>query len=413
VDPSGHDANIKVDHNGPSDFDNLPVHLTVASDFNMPEKDTLFATTKKLMVYNTGRLGGDNDGVSLDIPGDCDDDLTQPNAMIYLYDASPMITWDNEGTKTAYTSVFTQLFTEAGTFRPQSNLNFIDSPSYHIAVCTLSTTDSIFGVGVELYAPTDGGDFVVAKYDFTTWKPGLKGMDSVNVGFVADWDIPADITVDNGSGYDAGTYTIYQQGAEVDTAVDDEIAPHSCPITEDLRFGGIRVISKTVKTAWTAENAPMQVGSGFSRDSLYARMSTTGYDIYSESDTFDLHTGICFAQVDMTAKATYTYVIALATSNSGMESMTTQLDAANTWAIAHGLYNPDCCNMPGDASDDEAVNIGDGVYLINYIFKGGPPPPCLNEGDANADCAINIGDGVYLINYIFKGGPPPECGCME
>lgn len=72
---------------------------------------------------------------------------------------------------------------------------------------------------------------------------------------------------------------------------------------------------------------------------------------------------------------------------------------------------PGCCDTPGDANNDRAVNVGDAVYLINYAFKGGPPPVCTDEGDANVDCLVNVGDVVYLINYAFKGGPEPACGC--
>ncbi len=31
-------------------------------------------------------------------------------------------------------------------------------------------------------------------------------------------------------------------------------------------------------------------------------------------------------------------------------------------------------------------------------------------GDANGDGAVNIGDAVYVVNYIFKSGPAPNCG---
>jgi hypothetical protein len=63
----------------------------------------------------------------------------------------------------------------------------------------------------------------------------------------------------------------------------------------------------------------------------------------------------------------------------------------------------------GDANDDGAVNIGDVVYVINYVFKGGPAPDPFEMGDANGDGEVNIADGVYLINYTFKGGPEPIC----
>jgi len=63
----------------------------------------------------------------------------------------------------------------------------------------------------------------------------------------------------------------------------------------------------------------------------------------------------------------------------------------------------------GDANGDKSVNIGDAVYVINFIFKGGPPPSPLEAGDANCDHARNVGDAVYVINYIFKGGLAPCC----
>jgi hypothetical protein len=47
------------------------------------------------------------------------------------------------------------------------------------------------------------------------------------------------------------------------------------------------------------------------------------------------------------------------------------------------------------------------VYLINYLFKSGPPPYPMEFADVNCDGAVDVQDVVYLINYLFKGGPPP------
>jgi hypothetical protein len=71
-----------------------------------------------------------------------------------------------------------------------------------------------------------------------------------------------------------------------------------------------------------------------------------------------------------------------------------------------------CDCIPGDANGDGAVNVGDAVYIISYVFKGGPPPTpyATCSGDANCDCTVNVGDAVYVIAYVFKGGPPP-CDC--
>jgi len=65
----------------------------------------------------------------------------------------------------------------------------------------------------------------------------------------------------------------------------------------------------------------------------------------------------------------------------------------------------------GDANNDGIVNVGDVVYLINYLYKNGPTPlPTTCAGDCTGDGIVNVGDVVYLINYLFKGGPTPG-GC--
>jgi hypothetical protein len=69
----------------------------------------------------------------------------------------------------------------------------------------------------------------------------------------------------------------------------------------------------------------------------------------------------------------------------------------------------------GDANSDLTVSSADIVYLVNYLFKGGPAPNPLWKGDANGDCTVNISDTVYLVAYLFKGGPPPHLnfGCSD
>ncbi len=61
----------------------------------------------------------------------------------------------------------------------------------------------------------------------------------------------------------------------------------------------------------------------------------------------------------------------------------------------------------GDANGDDAVNVSDAVYIINYVFIGGPAPDPYETGDANCDEAVNVSDAVWIINYVFIGGNPP------
>jgi hypothetical protein len=65
----------------------------------------------------------------------------------------------------------------------------------------------------------------------------------------------------------------------------------------------------------------------------------------------------------------------------------------------------------GDASGDDVVNISDAVFLVDYIFAGGPTPVPIQRGDCNCDGIANITDATYLLAYIFGGGPAPCSAC--
>lgn len=63
----------------------------------------------------------------------------------------------------------------------------------------------------------------------------------------------------------------------------------------------------------------------------------------------------------------------------------------------------------GNVNCDGQINVADAIYIISYLFKGGPSPRPLEAGDTNCDGKVTVADVVYLINYLFKGGPPPPC----
>lgn len=67
--------------------------------------------------------------------------------------------------------------------------------------------------------------------------------------------------------------------------------------------------------------------------------------------------------------------------------------------------------LSGDVNHDGQVDIGDIVFLINYLFKHSIAPDPIESGDVNGDCVVDVGDVVYLINYLFKNGAVPQSGC--
>lgn len=64
------------------------------------------------------------------------------------------------------------------------------------------------------------------------------------------------------------------------------------------------------------------------------------------------------------------------------------------------------CHLLGDVDGNHIINIADAVYLISWIFGGGPAP-VLDPLSGDVDCNdyTNIADVVRLINYIFGGLP--------
>ncbi len=149
---------------------------------------------------------------------------------------------------------------------------------------------------------------------------------------------------------------------------------------------------------------------------------TVYYDINNSSQYWGLGLlamqGQCqrWWEGDSVLLATFTFTIS--------DTMTVCVDT--TWFLDAGLWftrydatiyfprhNPLCMTVKffnrGDANGNGEVHIDDIVYLINYLFMGGPAPPALRAGDANCDAVVDVADVIYLINYLFQGGPPPGC----
>ena len=61
----------------------------------------------------------------------------------------------------------------------------------------------------------------------------------------------------------------------------------------------------------------------------------------------------------------------------------------------------------GDSNATGDINITDGVFVLNYLFLGGPEPPCQDAADSDDNGTLNITDGVRILNYLFLGGPAP------
>jgi hypothetical protein len=86
-------------------------------------------------------------------------------------------------------------------------------------------------------------------------------------------------------------------------------------------------------------------------------------------------------------------------------------------ADANGV--PDECEqrsfVRGDISADARLDLGDAIAVLQLLFLGvAPEVRCLRSADANDTGAVNLTDAVYLLRFLFLGGPEVEApypGC--
>lgn len=73
----------------------------------------------------------------------------------------------------------------------------------------------------------------------------------------------------------------------------------------------------------------------------------------------------------------------------------------------------------GDVNADAFTDVSDAIYLIRFLYLGGPEPVSLmcepfnqvKNGDIDGSGSYEITDPIRLLNFLYLGGPPPVEGC--
>jgi hypothetical protein len=388
----------------------IPVCITVTDYYEPLDYVTLATACKQLRVYNNGQMANNASNETLDFTDDPDD-----CAFVYLYDASPLICRDVDGTKKCWHTVYDNNYAGEKALRQVSPISVnTDNPDYTLAYAEFVTGDSAIGLFVEYYAPTapEYCNFVIQKLKF--WNKTEVTLNAVAVGEALDWDIPNfDHGSNNESGYDPDRKIIYQYCCTTDP----------CDSTQACqRYGGIAPpLNAEFKNSMTLQNSIYVYNTGpFGEDAPLPPDTIYGPSLAALDSCEDLFTLVTFDVYDLDPADTQCVIKILATSKQDPAAAQLKLSVgdAHFFASDHEdipCPSPTVCDcMPGDANGDGSINVGDAVYLISFVFKGGPAPTpyATCSGDANCDCAANVGDAVFIIAYVFKGGPAP-CVCDE
>jgi len=83
------------------------------------------------------------------------------------------------------------------------------------------------------------------------------------------------------------------------------------------------------------------------------------------------------------------------------ENNSCQENVAN---VVQGCF--DCGDVDGSTGP---ADIADLVYLVDYMFTGGPAPPDISAANMDGFGTVDIADLVHLVDFMFTGGPPPVC----
>jgi hypothetical protein len=267
---------------------------------------------------------------------------------------------------------------------------------------TFETQDSCIAGEIEYFLPSHEDTCVLIERIVL-----CNNMDTairIHVGEAIDWDIPdGEGGNDNDCGADEGFIMVYQTG------------PQFTP--EQFYCGGAwffqqieGAIVLPVKD-WVWPNYgfdPSEIGG------LLARHS--GFYAYCDSSQDYLSFYVVEQDLTLEPEECSRYCMIKASTLNGLDDLRNLVNKGAQWSFDNEI---DCYTWPpifvtGDANGSGDIDIDDVVYLIAYIFSGGPEPVPypVASGDATCDCTIDIDDPVYEIAYIFSGGPPP-CDCWE
>jgi hypothetical protein len=392
-----------------SDTEYAKFHFVVTDTFYYAEWDTVTRTVR-VTVSNVGNLGNEEIGNMMNYDGHD-----------YLYDFTPVfVTPDIDGQgPQGYTWLRNR-----HDFLPEGHLGVIDYPNLKTTVSkdkfapinpTLSPPWHWWWTGWTHYSLSMTSEYnfkippdtitihnlkAIVVYNWwihnppPVWWCNLSGSSAPTGGYfgiAADWDVPSEASDKNIGGYNDTLNLIWLTSN--DYTYDDYYGAFQF-LEAAVTKGGITITYTAPFGAHVLTNAEQLYPlGGYDDDSLYKYMSTPGWSEGSDSAQ-DMNIVMSFIEElnpDTTTVIALRYALLL--TDQGI----TEKNSIS--GIVRRV-------KPGDANVDGKVTVSDVVYLINYLFKGGPEP-WKAYSDANGDERVTVSDVVYLINYLFKGGPPP------
>ncbi len=376
--------------------------VVAAGAIHAGELEIIRTSVNQLAVTSSGRIGAYQPGARLTFFSEGLDYLR--DGSLVLGTSRDDLSWaiyKDSGSAPAAANPY-------GYLLPYSDLTYdtLSSALYRIATGYGVNSDSSVGFSVKYYAPKSSFSYFIARFGIHAGpKDPAATISNLTVAFAADWDIPCAEFPANHHCHDP-VRQIYGAQGGFQLPGSKRFGVIAALRDDEIGIPGAAILS--------AAQYVDPLGT-FQVDSLWNRLETI--DGYDTTDVLEDITNLVVIARDLTiqgsANDTFFFSIVIAGSPNGsftgVTGTVTQAYYHVCRNIAPGIAACEC-GLCGDADGNGITTISDSVYLINYIFNGGPEPPEYCRGDADGNVLINISDAVYLLTYIFGGGPaPPIC----
>lgn len=117
-------------------------------------------------------------------------------------------------------------------------------------------------------------------------------------------------------------------------------------------------------------------------------------------------------QINGTDKSDTTYLRFEAYNNTPLELTTYSGSYQPTMTNGKVFIGGCCVGLRGNIDNDseDVIDVADLVYMVDYQFRNGDAPACLDEAELVVDGVIDVADLVFMVDYQFRNGDaPPDC----
>ncbi len=94
---------------------------------------------------------------------------------------------------------------------------------------------------------------------------------------------------------------------------------------------------------------------------------------------------------------TFTFDVEVTDAVGSLDQATLNLYLNPAWICADVNHN------------GEGPNVEDLTYLVDFLFRGGDPPPIMDAADIDGAIDVNVSDLTYLVSFLFANGNDPAC----